>query len=127
MSGGERLIWGNFVSLPSSFPNPDCLSIYCPHLLTATKISYVSDTSSFTKAAGTGDESAMDKLGWRKSNKGSTSSNDYSFFFGTADGKFKRIWDYVRFQGFWVVITIIALFKSRSCSTTQGDCNKLFK
>lgn len=40
------------------------------------------DTS--TKAAG--DESAMDKLGWRKSTKGSSSSNDYSFFFGTADG-----------------------------------------
>ena len=33
----------------------------------------------------------MDKLGWRKSTKGSSSSNDYSFFFGTGDGKFKRI------------------------------------
>lgn len=33
-----------------------------------------------------GDEAALDTLSWRKSNKGSSSSIDYSFFFGAANG-----------------------------------------
>ena len=39
------------------------------------------------KAAVAGDETALDMLSWRKSNKSSAPSSDYSFFFGAADGK----------------------------------------
>lgn len=48
---------------------------------------FFSDIPSLAKAAVAGDEAALDMLSWRKSNKGSSQSSDYSFFFGVADGK----------------------------------------
>lgn len=44
--------------------------------------------ASLAKAAVAGDEAALDMLSWRKSNKSmSSTSSDYSFFFGVVDGK----------------------------------------
>ena len=93
-----------------------CVLLYFSDYFFSSKLKIIiflyffSDIPSLAKAAVAGDEAALDMLSWRKSNKGSSQSSDYSFFFGVADGKLSKPLNVVYFHSFLDRFQILIYF-----------------